>query len=364
MRLLTTDIDEIIDHLPARLWQEFSGRRVLLTGGRGFLGRYFTDVFVRLNARMFEPAGAKPVELVVLDNLIASGAAGAEPLREKNVAFVAHDIIEPFTPERPVDFILHAAGIASPFWYRKYPVETYRVAVRGTENALGIARRNPNCRLLYFSSSEIYGDPDPKHVPTRESYKGHVACLGPRATYDSSKRMAETIVEIYGQQYGVRTSIVRPFNFYGPGMQPTDYRVLPNFAARWVDGKPLHVYGTGQQTRTFCYVTDGIRGCLRALVDGVPGEPYNIGNPSPEIGMADLARKVGEVTGAKVQFDTVEHPDTYPADEPQRRCPDISKARAQLGYEPLVSLDDGLRRFFGWANIAFRQVPGAGQSAA
>jgi UDP-glucuronate decarboxylase len=356
MDLLRSDIDEVIDGLPMSFWAEFAGKRVLLTGGRGFLGRYFTDVFVRLNERVLEPEGEQPVELVVLDSLIASGAAGEAPLRAKNVAFVKHDISEPFTPERPVDFILHAAGIASPFWYRKFPIETYRVAVRGTENALGIARRNPKCRMLYFSSSEIYGDPTEGHVPTSEDYKGHVACLGPRATYDSSKRMAETIVEIYQQQFGVQASIVRPFNFYGPGMQPTDYRVLPNFAARWVEGKPLHVYGTGQQTRTFCYVTDGIRGCLLALVKGHPGQAYNIGNPSPEIGMAGLARLVGEVTGAEITFDTVDHPDTYPADEPQRRCPDISKAREHLGYEPQVALTDGLRRFFGWADVAFRET--------
>lgn len=354
MNLLMSDIDEIIDNLPRDFWEQFSGRRVLLTGGRGFLGRYFTSVFVRLNARFLEPAGVRPVELVVLDNLIASGKAGEEPLRERNVAFINHDIIQPFTPERPVDFVLHAAGIASPFWYRKYPVETYRVATIGTHNVLELARKNSGCRVAFFSSSEIYGDPDPKHVPTSESYRGYVSSLGPRACYDESKRMGEMMIRVHHEQHGVRGTIIRPFNFYGPGMQPTDYRVLPNFAARWVAGQPLHVYGTGAQTRTFCYVTDGIRGCLQALVNGVPGEPYNIGNPSPEIGMSDLARMVGKVTGAKIEFDTVEHPDTYPADEPQRRCPDIAKARAQLGYAPIVDLEVGLRRFFGWANIAFR----------
>lgn len=363
MRLLTSDIDEIIDNMPATMWQEFSGKRVLLTGGRGFLGRYFTDVFVRLNARLLEPARERPVELVVLDNLIASGEAGAAPLCEKHVAFIKHDIIEPFTPERPIHFILHAAGIASPFWYRKFPIETYRVATIGTHNVLELARRHVGCRVAFFSSSEIYGDPDPKHVPTNESYRGYVSSLGPRACYDESKRMGEMMVRVHHEQHGVHGMIIRPFNFYGPGMQSTDYRVLPNFAARWVEGAPLHVYGDGKQTRTFCYVTDGIRGCLRALLNGTPGEPYNIGNPSPEIGMADLARKVGDVTGAQLAFDTVEHPDTYPADEPQRRCPDITKARVQLGYEPLVSLDDGLRRFFGWANIAFRQTATAASAA-
>lgn len=359
MHLLISDIDEIIDGLPRPFWDRFSGKRVLLTGGRGFLGRYFTETFVRLNARHFEPSGMKPVELIVLDNLITAGPYGDDGQTRKNVFFINHDIIQPFVPERPVDFILHAAGIASPAWYRKFPIETYRVAIQGTENALGIARRNPDCRMLYFSSSEIYGDPDAHNLPTKESYKGHVACLGPRATYDSSKRMAETILEIYQQQFGVQVSIVRPFNFYGPGMQKTDYRVLPNFAARIVDEQPLHVYGTGKQTRTFCYVTDGIRGCLQVLAGGKAGEAYNVGNPNPEIAMSDLARLVGKITKREVTFDTVDHPASYPADEPQRRCPDITKVRTHVGYEPQVGLEDGLERFFSWADKAFREPEAA-----
>jgi UDP-glucuronate decarboxylase len=353
--LLSTDIDEIVDTQTGTFWGQFAGKRILLTGGCGFLGRYFTEVFIRLNERVFAPAGWKPCELVVLDNFITAGAFGSNVQNRPGVSFVTHDIIQPFVPERPFDFVLHAAGIASPAWYRKHPIETYQVAVKGTENALEIARRSgPSCRVLYFSSSEIYGDPDAAHVPTREDYKGHVACLGPRACYDSSKRMAETVVEIYAQKHGVQASIVRPFNFYGPGMQRQDYRVLPNFAARWVDGEPLHVYGTGQQTRTFCYVNDGIRGCLQVLANGKPGQPYNIGNPEPEISMRDLALLVGKVTGAEVKFETVDHPETYPADEPQRRCPDIGKSREHVGYEPKVDLEVGLRRFFWWAHGAYR----------
>ena len=355
MDLVKTDIDEIVDTATGTFWNHFAGKRILLTGGRGFLGRYFMEVFLRLNERFFIPQGWKPLELVVLDNLITAGEFGKNIDPRPNVSFVQHDIIESFTPERPFDFVLHAAGIASPAWYRKFPVETYRVATKGTENALDIARKSgPDCRLLYFSSSEIYGDPDRNNVPTREEYKGHVACLGPRACYDSSKRMAETIVEIYAQKHGVKATMVRPFNFYGPGMQREDYRVLPNFAARWVDGQPLHVYGDGTQTRTFCYVTDGIRGCLQTLVNGKPGEAYNIGNPAGEISMRDLATLVGKITDAKLSFETVEHPASYPADEPQRRCPDIGKAQG-IGYMPRVDLEPGLRRFFAWAHKAYRE---------
>ncbi len=354
MHFLTSDIDEIIDSLPGTFWEKFSGKRVLLTGGRGFLGRYFTEVFVRLNARRFEPINEKPVEVVALDNLITAGAYGDDGLRRRNVAFVKHDIIEPFTPERPVDFILHAAGIASPHYYRKFPIETYRVATIGTHNVLELARRHPGCRVLFFSSSEIYGDPDPLHVPTDEEYRGYVSSIGPRACYDESKRMGEMMVRVHYEQHRVEGMIVRPFNFYGPGMQATDYRVLPNFAAKWVRGEPVQVYGSGKQTRTFCYVTDGIRGCLQVLMNGRPGEPYNIGNPMGEVAMGDLVNEVSIVTGRTLQYEKVEHPATYPADEPQRRCPDITKAGEHFGYAPRVMLRDGLRRFFGWASDAYK----------
>ena len=361
---LSSDVDEIVRELGPDFWKRFAGKRVLLTGARGFLGRYFTEVFARANEMFLSPyageAGSAsigpPVEVVALDSLIASGAYGNEKVDLPNVFFVQHDVTVPFFPERPIDFILHAAGIASPFYYRKFPVETYRVSSIGTHNVLEIARRNPGSRLLYFSSSEIYGDPDAKHVPTAESYRGYVSCLGDRAVYDEGKRFGEMMVKVHHEQFGVSGSIVRPFNCFGPGMQRTDYRVLPNFAARWVDGEPLHVYGTGEQTRTFCYVTDAIRGFLLALVYGVPGEPYNIGNPDPEISMAALARMVGRITNQDVRFDKVEHPDSYPADEPQRRCPDVTKAREQLGYTPKVGLEDGLRRFFGWADVAYRET--------
>lgn len=351
--LLKSDVEEIVGSLDAGLRAAFSGKRILITGGRGFLGRYFTEVFLSLNDR-FSDESAAPCELVILDNLITSGEAGEARLENtRNLAFVEHDIIRPFYPERPVDFVLHAAGIASPYYYRKYPLETLEVATTGLKNVMELARKQPGCRLMFFSSSEIYGDPDPRHVPTKESYRGNVSSLGPRACYDESKRLGETLVRIYHEKFGVQGTIVRPFNVYGPGMQKADYRVLPNFGARIMEGRPLQIYGSGTQTRTFCYVTDAVRGFLQILVGGEPGEPYNVGNPEPEISMIELSREIGRVLGTDVRYDVVEYPDTYPADEPNRRCPDITKSRAHVGYEPRVGLQEGLRRFFGWAREAY-----------
>lgn len=349
--LLQSDVEEIVANMSIGSLSEFGGKHILLTGGRGFLGRYFTAVFQHLNVKLLKD---HPVRLTVMDNLISAGPEGAQIPTIDKITFLQHDCIKPLPDIGKVDFILHAAGIASPAHYRKYPLETLEVATIGLKNSLELARQNPGCRVAFFSSSEIYGDPDKLNIPTRENYRGNVACLGPRACYDMSKRLGETLVQIYHQQYGVHGTIIRPFNVYGPGMQKTDYRVLPNFGARLMEGKPLQIYGHGDQTRTFCYVTDAIGGFLRVLMEGVPGEPYNIGNPAPEISMKALAGEVARALGReKVDFDVVDYPDTYPADEPNRRCPDISKATQQLGYAPRVCLEDGLKRFFDWARVAF-----------
>lgn len=347
--LLDSDITEICESLGESA-RSFAGRRILITGARGFLGRYFTEVFLRLNATVLRD----PCEIVALDNLVTSGVLGSELPRDRNFAFVEHDIIKPFYPERPVDFIIHAAGIASPYYYRKWPLETLEVATTGLKNMLELAKKHGS-RLLFFSSSEIYGDPDINHVPTQESYHGNVSCLGARSCYDESKRLGETLVRIYAEKFGVKGAIVRPFNVYGPGMQKLDYRVLPNFAAKILANEPVTVYGTGKQTRTFCYVTDAIRGFLQVLLDGEPGEPYNIGNPSPEITVLGLVEAIKTIRPElNVRYHVAEHPDTYPADEPQRRCPDITKAKLQVGYAPHVELEDGLLRFFDWAAAAYR----------
>jgi UDP-glucuronate decarboxylase len=210
-----------------------------------------------------------------------------------------------------------------------------------------------DARFTFFSSSEIYGDPDPKHVPIQESYRGNVSCQGPRACYDESKRTGETLCYIFHSTEGTHTNVIRPFNVFGPGMQETDYRVLPNFASRIKGGLPLHVYGSGNQTRTFCYITDAMVGFMLVILKGVAGEAYNIGNPKPEISMVDLVKRIEKVSTRDVAYDIVEYPDSYPADEPNRRAPDIRKAGLQLKYEPGVDLDNGLKRFLDWSDTVY-----------
>lgn len=341
--LLKSDIAEIADGL-GDVAKDFSGTRILLCGGRGFLGRYFMDVFSYLNTHHLK----KPCKLLVLDNLITAGKAGSNTVAaSRHCRFIKHNISTPFQSPDPIDYVIQAAGIASPYYYRAYPLETLDVATRGTKNMLELAQKH-HARLVFFSSSEIYGDPDPKHVPTPESYRGNVSCQGPRACYDESKRLGETLCYIYHQKFGTSTNTIRPFNVYGPGMQEADYRVLPNFASRIMGNRPLKIYGSGRQTRTFCYVTDAIIGFLKVVVRGTPGEAYNIGNPTPEISVLELVKRSEHVLGHAIKHSVVEYPDSYPADEPNRRCPDITKARLQLGFEPTIGLDEGLTRFFKW----------------
>ncbi len=345
---LESDIREIVSTLGDDAAQ-LAGCTVLLCGGAGFLGRYFSTFFAYLNERVL----SRPCQVIVCDNLITSGKLGAATVQEDGFRFLSHDIIQPLAIEEPIDYVIQAAGIASPYYYRKYPLETLEVATLGTKQMLSFGLKHPLKGFLFFSSSEIYGDPDSKHVPTPESYRGNVSCFGPRACYDESKRLGETLCAIFHQLHGVPVKIVRPFNVYGPGMQETDYRVLPNFASRILAGEPLHVYGHGNQTRTFCYVTDAIAGFLQVLLNGTPGQAYNIGNPVPEISMLDLAKSLERVMGRSLDTTLVEYPDSYPADEPQRRCPDITKAALHVGYKPAVDLEEGLRRFMEWAATCY-----------
>lgn len=346
--LRTPDVAEIRERL-GDLVRHFEGKTVLVTGAAGFLGRYFCELFAAVNDGIL----SHPCNLILCDNLITGDAAHFDRKSMRHARFVKHDVVRALNIDEPLDYIIHAAGIASPQYYRKYPLETLEVATQGTRRMLELAREKDVAGMLYFSSSEIYGDPDSRYVPIPESYRGNVSCTGPRACYDESKRLGETLCSIFHGQYGVKTRTVRPFNVYGPGMQQHDYRVLPQVASHLVRQQPMSVYGSGKQTRTFTYITDAINGFLRVLLLGRPGDVYNIGNPTPEVSMLDLLRAVGEVIGRDVPYQLVDYPDTYPADEPLRRCPDISKATIDVAFQPQVDLPTGLRRYLDWAVRAY-----------
>ena len=335
------DAGEVAGSLGA-LNDRFSGKRILLTGAAGFLGVQFVHYFLSLNDSGRLDA---PCRLTAMDNFVRGVPAWLQTLQDRgDLDLQKADIVAARDFARP-DFIIHAASIASPTFYRQFPIETMDANVIGLRNLLDYAAAHRPEGFLYFSTSEIYGDPDAAHIPTDESYRGNVSCTGPRACYDESKRFGETLCVNFAKVRGVPVSIARPFNNYGPGLRLSDRRVLPDFFRDALEGRDIVMLSDGSATRTFCYVADAIDGYLRILLRGRAGESYNIGTEKPEISMKELAALVVKVTGAAVQVISEKSGDRdYLTDNPQRRCPVIRKAREELGYAPRVDLEEGLRR--------------------
>ena len=323
---------------------KLSGKTLLITGGAGFLGNYFLLTLDFLNRHILE----KPCKIISLDNFITGLKYSIE--YSENFKAIKHDVTIPLKIDENIDYIISAAGIASPRFYRKFKIETIDVGVLGTKNMLELAREKKVKSMLYFSSSEVYGDPDPKFVPTPETYFGNVSCIGPRANYDESKRLGETLCVNYFETYNIPIKMVRPFNVYGPGMRMDDYRVIPNFTANIFRGDPIPVYGDGKSTRTFCYVTDALVGFFKVLLSDYNCEAFNVGSDKEEVSIADLAKIMAEIFDSKVEIAKVDGPnDAYAKADPKRRCPDLAKIKTKLGYFPKVDLRTGLKRFIRWA---------------
>ena len=298
--------------------------RSVITGGAGFLGSHLAERLL-----------AEGHDVIVLDNLLTGDVSNVEPLfKDKAFSFVKYDVTNYIHVEGKVDFIFHFASPASPKDYLDYPIQTLKVGSLGTHKALGLAKAK-NAVFLLASTSEVYGDPQVH--PQKESYWGNVNPVGPRGVYDEAKRFAEAMTMAYHRYHGVQTRIVRIFNTYGPRMRLNDGRALPTFMTQALLGKEITIFGDGSQTRSFTYVSDLVDGIYR-LARSQETEPTNIGNPR-EMSIREFAQKVRELTGSKSKV--VERP--LPVDDPKVRQPDITKARAKLGWEPKVSLEEGLK---------------------
>jgi len=297
----------------------------VITGGAGFLGSHLADRLIRTG-----------LTVVVVDNLSTGSEDNITHLLDHpRFTFHREDVTEFLLVDGEVDAVLHLASPASPIDYARLPIETIKAGTLGTHRALGLAKAK-GARLLLASTSEIYGDPDVHPQP--ESYWGHVNPIGPRGVYDEAKRYAEALTMAYHRQQGVDTAIVRIFNTYGSRMRPFDGRAIPTFMRQALAGLPLTVFGDGTQTRSFCYVSDLIRGLI-ALAESTYHEPVNIGNPD-EFTLLALARTVLEVTASDSAIVFAE----LPVDDPKQRRPDITLARELLGWEPEIALEPGLRR--------------------
>jgi dTDP-glucose 4,6-dehydratase/UDP-glucuronate decarboxylase len=354
-----TVVDQDLEYICHRLEKEFaalSGKNILITGGGGFLGYYLIQSLLHWN----RTAGEKGVEVTVYDNYVRGLPLWLSSLTgDPNLKLVKHDITRPLPMDiEDFQYIIHAASIASPIYYRKYPIETMDANVNGLRFLLEYCRRQkesdrPVEGFLFYSTSEIYGDPTPENIPTPETYRGNVSCTGPRACYDESKRYGETLCVNFARQYDLPIRIARPFNNYGPGLKITDRRVIPDFVRDILEGRDIIIHPNGSPTCTFCYIADAIVGYFKILIRGRDGEAYNIGVESPEVSVADFADKLisiaGEIFGyrGKVVKRSGSHAD-YLEDTSNRRCPRIDKAREELEYDPSVSLDEGIRRSLIW----------------
>ncbi len=300
-------------------------RRAVVTGGAGFLGSHLCDGLL-----------VRGFEVVCVDNFLTGSPTNIAHLADDPAfSFVHADVSHGITIPGPVGYVLHFASPASPVDYLKLPIETLSVGSRGTFHALDLAVHK-GARLLLASTSEVYGDPNVHPQP--ETYWGNVNPVGPRGVYDEAKRFSEALTTAYRQTYGLDAAIARIFNTYGPRMRPNDGRAIPNFISQSLRGEPVTVFGDGSQTRSVCYVDDEVEGLLGLLFSGHPG-PMNIGNPV-EISMLDLARAVIAAVGSA---SVIEHLD-LPEDDPKVRQPDITLARAELGWEPHHDLDEGLTK--------------------
>ena len=296
----------------------------VITGGAGFLGSHLCDYLLERDYRV-----------ICVDNLETGSLENVEHMRGESFLFLNHDLTSHLEVAEPVDYVYHLAALPSPIDYMRQPLLSLKVGSYGTHNALGLAKWK-RARFLLASTSEVYGDPQVHPQP--ETYWGNVNPIGPRGVYDEAKRYAEAMTMAYHNQQGVDTAIVRIFNTYGPRMRSHDGRAIPNFVRQAVAGEPITVYGDGSQTRSFCYVDDLIRG-LVLLAESSEHLPVNIGNPG-EFTILELAETVIRVTGSSsdIVFEAL------PVDDPQVRQPDITRARQVLGWQPTISLEEGLTR--------------------
>jgi len=296
----------------------------IVTGGAGFLGSHLCETLLGSGHRV-----------ICIDNLDTGSLQNIHHIRDEDFVFLNHDITEYVDVPEPVDFVYHLASPASPIDYLRLPLHTLKVGSHGTHHMLGLAK-SKRARILVASTSEVYGDP--QIHPQPESYWGHVNPIGPRGVYDEAKRYAEALTMAYHRQQGVNTCISRTFNSYGSRMRPHDGRAIPTFLRQALQDRPLTVFGDGSQTRSFCYVDDQIAGLI-ALAESDVHLPVNIGNQD-EFTLVELAEAVIEVTESRSEIVY----EALPTDDPQVRQPDITRARELLGWEPKVTLKEGLRR--------------------
>ncbi|WP_226696583.1 NAD-dependent epimerase/dehydratase family protein [Neotamlana sargassicola] len=354
-KIINEDLNNIYDGLTDKEKSKFNNATVLLTGCGGFLGYYFVHFLTKFKEQL------KIKQVIALENFLTGNKEWLDEIVEEYDFFSLHEfnIITDDISEVPgaenANLIIHMASIASPTFYRIYPVETIDANITGLRRLFDYYLNKKVTGFLFFSSSEIYGDPFKEYIPTPESYRGNVNTMGPRACYDEAKRFGETMCWIFNNQYNFPVTIARPFNNYGPGMSIHDKRLPADFAKCVVEGDDLNILSDGKPTRTFCYISDAITGYLKVLLYD-KFDVFNIGIDNPEISVKEFAeiyvKNAKDIFGytGKVTFGNSDD-DDYMTDNPNRRCPVIDKAKELLGYNPSIHVEEGIARFLEFLKI-------------
>lgn len=341
-KVIKNNILEIVNGVSAEI-PKIKNQTILITGGAGFLGKNIVWTLQELNKNHNTNC-----KIIVVDNYVTGLKDELED--DENTILLKGDITKEINLDGEIDYVIHAAGIASPIFYTKYKLETIDVSIQGTKRVLELARKKQSKGVLFFSTSEVYGSPSAENVPTPETFNGNVSCVGPRAHYDEPKRMAETLCVTYASIYDMKVNIVRPFNVYGPGMRLDDGRGVINIIKYALQNKDLPIYGDGLSTRTWTYITDATIGFIKTLFAEMSGEAFNIGMDNPEISTIELSKLIVNLSDSDSKLTIVDAPiEAYEKGfDVLRRCPDISKSKNMLGFKPVIKVDEGLKRTIDW----------------
>tara|TARA_A100001015_G_scaffold275009_1_gene331892 strand:+ start:1302 stop:2345 length:1044 start_codon:yes stop_codon:yes gene_type:complete len=319
-------------------------KNILITGCSGFIGNYLINTLLNKKIKNnFKIYGVDIIKPKLFKDR-----------KNKNLHFFKKDLfkIKSFKLNKKIDIVIHLAGIPSPSFYKLKPIETFYLNSELCKIFLDFSKLK-KCKFVYFSSSEIYGNPDLKNIPTKESYEGRVSSVGDRSCYDESKRAGETYTSIYKNLYNLKCNIIRPFNFYGNGMRQNDKRVIPQFFSTAIKRKKIFPFSNGKQTRSYCHIIDAIPQIINVCFYG-KDFIYNIGNSSEEISALVLAKKVKKIiTNKSILIKNIPYPKSYPSIEPRRRCPDISKLKNEFNYKPTININLGLKYFYEYASKTF-----------
>jgi UDP-glucuronate decarboxylase len=334
---LDSDIEEIKKNLEIYKLN-FSGKNFLISGANGFLGKYFVKTIIEVNKKLKKKAKIIAID-IKFDN--------SEIFKNRNVIKIKRDVNNLENVGYKCHYVLHAAGIPSPKHYYNKPIDAIFTSITGTKKLLEYSKKNKS-KFIFFSSSEIYGNPDKKNIPTKETYNGNVSCIEDRSCYDEGKRVGETLCYFYHIKQRVNVAIFRPFNVFGPGMPKNYYRVFPRFFSSIKKKQPITIFKSGKQTRTFCYVTDAITAMFLVILKGRKFV-YNIGNSTPELTMLELYQIIKKNVNVNIERKNIDYPKNYPQVEPQRRRPNIDKIKKELKFKNRVSISSAVKRFYNWS---------------